>query len=303
MTDGQLLPGEQQERRIIETGIWWIEHKKIIKKIIAAIIVVLSVFGFVYGVYSYVDYFLIDYVAERQDLVSVVSGAKSMRLANLRTSPLPLDFRKASVFNLGDDKFDLYSEVTNPNDNWALEFDYRFTYSEGETANQTAFLLPGEEKPLVEYALELTSAPSNVEVEVLDYRWQRINRHAFPDYQDWQEERLRFEVSDAEYTPSIDLDEGDFARTSFTVTNNTGFAYWSVNYFVRLYRGTSVAAVTSVSIDEFEPNETRTIEVNWFHDVPTSAKADVVLDLNILNPDVYMPLRAEFGEGYQGFFE
>jgi len=301
MSNGQLLPEEQQERRMISVGIWWIEHKKVIKKVIAATVVVLSFFGFVYGAYSYVDYFLIDYVSERQDLVSIVSGAKSLRLANLRTAPLQLDFKKVSVFNLGDDKFDLYTEVTNPNDSWFLEFDYRFTYSEGETEMQTAHMLPGEEKPLVWYAVELTGAPSNVEIEVLDYRWQRINLHAFPDYEGWQEDRLRFEVSDVEYTPSINLDEGDFARTSFTVTNNTGFAYWSVNYYVRLFRGTSVAAVTSVSIDEFEPNETRIIEVNWFHSVPASAKADVVLDLNILEPDVYMPLQAGFSEEHQGF--
>jgi hypothetical protein len=203
-----------------------------------------------------------------------------------------LEVTQESVFSIGDDQFDLYAELLNPNDDWWAEFTYHFLTDEGDTEVQDGFILPSEEKPVVDIAYESTANISRVELVIDSVDWHRVDHHLIPDYETWEDDRLNLLIEDAAFSQQTEFDE-IFGQVAFTVTNSTAFSYYTPKFFILLMRGSSVVGVNRTSLSDLESREEVEMGINWFGTLPSVTSVEIIPEINLFDIESYKPLNGE----------
>ncbi len=224
----------------------------------------------------------------QREAAKVVNNIQSTHAITLARAADPLVPGSARVIESETGKFDYYVQVYNPNSDWLATFSYYFTSSSGETKQHHAFVLPGENKYLLTFAESSTTRPLNTEVVIEDLSWQRIDAKETNDVAAWLAEHQKFTVENVSHEASVQLGGEAITRTSFTITNNSAFSYWSPEFSVLLGRSGALVGVNTVTIPGFESGETRVVNVNWFGNVPTSASVEIVPNIDFFDDEVYM---------------
>ncbi|MBI4713716.1 hypothetical protein HY771_00805 [Candidatus Uhrbacteria bacterium] len=202
-----------------------------------------------------------------------------------RNSAGPLLQENVRVFPIGDSRYDFYSELTNPNNDWWLEFQYQFLFNSGETEPEIGFLLPGQQKPVISLAVISQTQIQTAELKLTDLVWHRVDHKIIPDYSTWQEDRLRIEVSDITFSKET--------GATFTVFNNTAFSYFDPVFYVILKRGSAVVGVSRASVASLKAGERQEISLAWFGTLPSVGEVEVQPDVHLFNPDIYQRLEGE----------
>jgi len=131
----------------LEWGLWWIEHKNTLKRILTGTLIFLNVIFWVYSLFYLGEYV---YSGILQDKVLARAAIKSDVINHKRTldvGALPLNLGNVQVFRgLDTQTYDLSVETSNPNDDWYAEFDYFFTVGQNTTDVQKEFIMPKETK-------------------------------------------------------------------------------------------------------------------------------------------------------------
>ena len=302
MTNGGLDSEQQQFERFYKLSKFWITAKPILKKVGIVSFIVFDVLVVGWATYRFVDYGIFGFFSERAMIGSIVNDIGTLQNISSARAATPLGTKNADVFDLGENRADFYAEVSNPNSDWYASFTYRFVSSNGVTDFANGFILPGQvDKPVTVLAGSTTSTPRNVKLELQDVKWMRVNHHAIDDYEMWERERIDFDVSSVTFERQvyIEVREGEpavqdgFGRTMFTIKNDTAYGYWGSSFTIRLLRSGKVVGVTATTITEFEPGQEREVVVNWFGEVPAANETQIEANIDIFDPDVYMPIRGE----------
>lgn len=272
-------------------ALWWVNNKQRVGKIAIGALVVFDVLTVGYGLYGLADYFLISW---NRDLFLRRGLAESRIVPDVvsRLAPAPLNSVSVDVFTSGLNRYDFVTRLENPNEDWYAEFTYEFVSGSDATPARAGFILPAEEKFVTALAFETPAVPRRAEFRITEIAWHRVNRHAIRDYASWSRERLNFILSNVTHTATLRVDS-ILGRTSFDLENRTGFGYWRVGVPVVLLRGTAPAAVNYVTLDSFESGERRHVDVNWFEQLPSTSAVDIRPEVNIFDPDAYMPPRVQ----------
>lgn len=277
-------------------SLFWIKVRRPLAKIGLVLWAVADVVLILFALWVMIDTFLISYEPERTLFAGMAVNQNNRHSVVLSTSPETIKLFDADVFALGDDRYDFFAQVENKNEDYWVEFDYYFTYSSGQqTEPQHAFVFPLNAKPLVDLAVSLDKAPSQVQVVVDEVEWHFVDPHQIPDFAAFEAARLNFIVKDTDFIPSLDFDTV-VARSSFTVENDTAYGYWEPVFYVLLYRGTSVAGVTKARIDQFASDDTKTVEQNWFGNLPAVTEIEIIPEVDLFDPNVFMPVKGAIQE-------
>jgi hypothetical protein len=201
-----------------------------------------------------------------------------------------LSLGQASIISAGKEKYDLVAKISNTNSNWRVEFDYDFVVDGQALDTKSGFLLPNEEKFLLNLAVDSKVKPRRAEIEINNLRWQRIDPHKIPDYTVWHDERFNFVFEDVKFSPAVVRDSLTISRASFSVKNATSYGFWNVGFYILLYRGSSIAGVTYVTISELGSGQTRPVEVSWFEPLSSVTQVKIFPEVNIFDEKVYMPV-------------
>lgn len=227
--------------------------------------------------------------ADRRSVAQIGENVDTTRAVSQANSAVNLVVDDAAVFLVDDTSYDFFATVENPNEDWYATYTYYFDSSQGSTDHRSGFALPQDSRPVALFSQEYSSRPGGVELIVEDVVWRRVDHHNIDDLSAWLDEHDDFEVSDAVYDQSEVVIDGDpIARSTFTVRNASPYGYWSPEFFVILERAGSVVAVNATTISGFAPGDSRTIDVNWFGTVPSSANVQVLHNVNFFDEDVYM---------------
>lgn len=287
--DPNVLPkDEHMTEKQLRLGYWFVTHKLRMRQALTiALFVVCVGFLFFTAVMLAKLYVFEDAGAralERNLAVSLVSPN-----AIEAALPKPLVVKPVDVLDAGRGRFDLLVKVTNPNDGFWVEWDGRFLADAATTTVHAAFLLPGESKEFVELGIENPTRPRGARYEMHAFRWHRLNKHEIPDYPRFRDTRLDIDIENVQFTATPALDgKSAISRVSFSVTNRSSYSYWSARFLVRLFRGTALAAVNAVELQQLATGETRQVEVVWVQDLAAISKVDVIPEINIFDPHVYM---------------
>lgn len=163
------------DKTTIDRAYWLTVHRLAIEKWTTIGLYVVNGFVFAwffvqFGVYLYT------YDQWRQLVAASAAPIYSQQRLDQDIAPLDLAFGNPQVFFLGDDRYNLVVEVSNPNTQWAVQsMKYQFTVNGQKLASQEDFVLPQEHKFLTLLNYRSDAAISRVDsVSDFDYHWRKI---------------------------------------------------------------------------------------------------------------------------------
>jgi hypothetical protein len=279
---------EQLTESKLSYGYWWVTHKVKVRMWTS---IALAIFDFIfigYAVFGFADWYFGSGAVERNSLTTLTTSLTDFNYFNQKAAPQQLAVDNPIVLMAGEGTYDLAANATNPNTQWLAEFDYGFGGTSGPM--QHGYLLPGETSWLTQLGVKSASQPDAGQFAMQNLVWHRINAHvAPPDYATWSAARLKFDISAAAFVPPAPTDPIAVSRAQVTVTNDTGFGYYAVPFFVTLLSGSTVVGINEVTISDFRPGDQRQVEASWYADLPNVTSVEAIPKVNILDDSVYIP--------------
>ncbi|HBF67408.1 MAG TPA: hypothetical protein DDW36_03220 [Candidatus Magasanikbacteria bacterium] len=270
--------------RQLKLGYWWLTHKSKFARIGVILLIVLDVYlvtasSIAWGLYLFRG-------QEQQTLLlqELAAGQATHENWRLAHKPESMQVIARSVFAGRGDKYDFAAELTNPNPNWLIFFDYRFVFSGGDTPWRSSFLLPGEIGIKTELGFEWARRPREAEFEIQNIKWVRMTAHIVDDVGKYLKDRLDFVV-----TGGVIVKVEDASNIlSFEVRNNTPFSYWRVPFYVGLYSGTRLVAVEYIIIEPFRAGETRSVNIATTLTGGSISDVKLYPEINVFDKSVFL---------------
>lgn len=286
-----LLEEEKEFKRFYRLSVWWVVHRTQLRRLGLGLLAAFDVILLLFVFWTFLDSFAVSYGDDERAVARLVAyGQADLRAYTAAHAADPIVAKDARVFPIGSDRFDFYAELSNPNTDWWAEFRYEFIHEGGRTPGETGFLLPGQAKPFFALAFNSQTPIRDAIIELTDITWHRLDRHVIQDYETWQDDRLRLEVSDAAFTRETGFEEEAFGRTTFTVFNNTAFGYFDPEFIVLLKRGAAVVGVNRATVASLGPGERAELSLNWFGTLPSVSSVEVIPDVHLFDPSIYQRL-------------
>jgi hypothetical protein len=276
-----LVPNDLSEKQL-NWGYWFVTHKIMLRRILSAVLIVFSVATLGFSGYS-LALDIMNAPLREADLVALVKSGLNPAVVAAQ-APKALSLSNVQII-VTQGKYDFIGTVNNPNQYFAARFAYRFTGGSFATTPENEFILPGEQKFVMQLGVASATRPSNASLEIMTTSWQRIDRHLYPDWSDFAAQHLNFPISDISYVPEIELDKDKppIGKTSFTITNDTGYGYYGIRAMVVMYRGPAIVAVNSTTFDSLRPNESLSGEVTWYENYGAVTSIKIFPEVDILN--------------------
>jgi hypothetical protein len=281
---------DQLTEKKLNWGYWWVTNKLKVRKVF---IVVLTVVDFALignFVFAYADWFFGSGVVERQQIAQLTVPATDYAFFRSKNAPVELSVNSTNVVSSGDGKFDIVSQVNNPNQLWWADFDYSFALQGGRTDTQRGYILPNSTHSLAALGVPADTSLVGASLLIENLTWHRVNqRFTRPDYVSWAGSRLAgIAVSDPVFVPPLPDDAIPAYRVRFRVTNGTAFGYYKVGFFLTLVSGGQVVGVSKVTISELRAGTSRDVEATWFSDLPSVSGIEVMPEVNIFDERNYI---------------
>ena len=278
---------EETSERQIGLRLWVINHYRQIRIATTAVLIGISSIFWGYTLYGLADYWFITGPAEQRALQDLMAQLLDPEMLAAR-HPAPLAVEDAKVFKDGE-KYDLVARVANPNKNWYVEFDYNFVGSDKELAAKRGFILPGEDKYLMNLGIAGADKPTAPVLVFSNVKWKRVDAHRFPDYDQWSAERLNLKISDKNFGRKAE--PSPFSQADFKIRNATAYGYWSVDVAVLLLRGGNLEGVNFIRLERFASGEEKSASLLWNNASLAPTETQIMPSVNIFDPGVYMPPR------------
>lgn len=290
-----LLEEEKEFKKQYKRSLWWVEHRAGVIRLGYGLFFAFDAILILFVLWSFLDSYAISYDRERRAVESMVTqGSSDLRAYTQANAAEALDEEEVRVFATGDNHYDLFAMVSNPNQDWWVEADYSFLSNGTETPKEHVVFLPGERKPLANLAVTSTDSIRTTSLLLSNITWHRIDHHEIGDYDAWYEKRSKLEIIDpmfvTESTP-----EKTIGVSSFSVMNHTAFSFFHPTFYVLLKQGSSVVGVNRVSIVSLDSLEQKNISLNWFGTLPGVTTIEVIPDINLLDPSVYKQAKGALG--------
>jgi hypothetical protein len=204
-----------------------------------------------------------------------------------RYAPIPIQVVGANAYVGGSKTYDLIAEVSNPNKNFIVYFDYFFVAGNQRTLTQKGFLFANESYPLVYFGFG-EGYPSGVNLIMENVSWKRISTHDIPNVVAWQNDRLNFSVKNFSFSEPQTLDGVTANVIKFDITNNSAFGYRDSAFVVALMQSGSLVGAMPLILKDFKSLETRSIDLRNFSDNLVISDVVVFPLIDIYNQEVYL---------------
>lgn len=274
----------------LQLASWWVRNRLALRRWGFLTLIVLSVFVWGYALWGLADAYLISYPRESRFTRDV--ALNNDRLAGLVSQmPKNVDVGPVFVSQTTDNRIDMVVELTNTNEQWWAEFNYHFSLSGEQTSSRSGYVLPVGKQLISELGYAPRSKGGRTATLVVEnVRWHRIDPNFIgADYRDFAGKRLAMTFENIAYDPNITLGTKRVAQTSFTLVNRGAYGFWSVELYVRLYRGSSPVAVTKYTAEKVSPGERRDITVTWPDNLPSVTKTEIIPQIKLTDPGAFLP--------------
>lgn len=274
----------------LKAAAWWVRNQQKLRRSTIGTLIGLSAAFWGYAVWGLLDAYAISYPREsrfNRDIAlnqQLLAALQSDQPQNVATTDV-------AVTQGTDNRFDMAAEMTNPNEQWWVEFNYRFSLSGEQTPVRNGFVLPQSRQVLTELGYKPAQRGGRSASLIVDnVRWHRVDpSFVGASYKDFAANRMALDVEGVKYDTNILLGSRRVGQTSFMLNNRGAYGFWSVDLVIRLYRATTPVAITKINVRNLSPGEKRPINVTWLDNLPSIAKTEIIPSVNLLDPDAYLP--------------
>lgn len=289
-------PGEIGEisEQHFKIGYWFTTHRESLKKALIIFLIGLSVIFYGYSIYKVIDLYILQANNYQKMMNLLPYDLVNYKAFKAKDQPSNLQILGISILSTDKQKYDLLAKVRNPNPKWYAEIEYQFFASGIKTKTYKNFLLPSEEKFLIDLAITSETGIVQPRLEFKSVTWKKVLQ-----FTSLKQEKINFLVENIKFIPAKVAELGEkiaVSQTTFDVANMSAYNYWQVGFYIVLYSGTRAVAINYISLDQFTSGQKRPVVVNWFEKLPGVTKVEVRPEINILDPNVFMEFTGEPGE-------
>lgn len=283
-------------------GFWFVKNRQKMIYGIYGILILISAFTWGNFLFNFGYYLVIGMARDREITNEMVSGGAVGHDYIKEKSAQDLIVRAVTVLRNDDGKYDFAVEVENKNQNYVGNFTYAFSAGSNVYGPETGFILPGESKYLFSLGNELPAGAGSVKFAVQEMSWSRINRHKYPDWNDFYASRTDIAIENQEFIISNQSslsEKMNINNLKFTIDNRTAFNYWNVDLSLLLYNDDRLAGVGRHQVSRLMSGEKRDIDISWPGNIGRINRIEIMPEVDILDEGNYIDFK---GEGGNNFF-
>lgn len=285
--------------RELEAGLWFVEHKQLLRKILYGFLILTGAISWSYTIYGFA-YYLARGMSEDEILTKQLVAAGSVGHDYIsQISARELAIRPVEIIKSADNKYDLYVQIVNNNQRWWAEFDYYFIAAGKQTEKISGFILPTEAKYFLALAQNFANPPTQASLVIDNLRWRRLNAHQIPDWNDYFKKHLDIISADIKFTPagqSLLSDKLNLNQLSFNALNRTAYNFWETGFTILLYRGGDLANLNHYILYDFMSGQKRSVDLSWPGDIGWVDKVEIIPEINIMRDDIYIKYEGGIGQ-------
>lgn len=185
----------------------------------------------------------------------------------------------------GKGEYDFVGKISNPNNDYGasnVSYMFRVTDASGTVLMEkggTTFVLPREEKYVVETSVPISGTPSNIDVVLGEVDWEKFSGY---------KEKPAIEVHNRRFE-RISSGVG-FGEAKGLVVNNSPFDFTDLGIVVVLRDGSSrVVALQKTDMQTLRSGEQRDFTLKWPDAFPGDVeKVEVQTDANVYRTDTFI---------------
>ncbi|MFA6447691.1 MAG: hypothetical protein WCW31_05600 [Patescibacteria group bacterium] len=270
----------------LKAASWWVKNEVRIYYWSKIVLYALNAIVWGYVLWGLLDAYAISY--PRESRITAEIAADQQALSRLMEDiPRNVGTSQVLVFQGTDKRVDMMVDLENANDQWWAEFTYSFNVAGEQTAPHQGFILPKQTITLTELGFKPKAAGArSAQLLVDNIRWHRVEPSKVGgDYDKFINDRFG-----GVKVQNVNFDRVDsVSRTSFDVADTGAYGFWSIDFVVKLLRGSTVVGVNQVNLQQLKPGEIRHVDLMWFENIPGVTKTEIVPIVNLLDPGAYLP--------------
>lgn len=285
-TNGQ--PDEVSSWRL-KVSYWYVINKLQLKQGLMVFLIALSVVFYSYAGYRLVVILFIQDKDFQQAVSYLPQDLINYSYFRQVNKPKDLAIVGFDIIASSDQRYDYIVKVRNANLNFvASPVVFQLVEGGRVLAEKTGFVYPGEEK-YVGFFGQVPASAGGAAVKIARVGWRRYSGFA-----DFSAPRLRFETSEIKFKSGQESGirgQLPVSTLNFKITNNSAYGYWHVGVYLVLFNGSSAVGANYILLDQFESGSTKDVEMKWYEPLAGVAQIQILPEVDILDPAVYMPVR------------
>jgi hypothetical protein len=282
----------------LEYGLWYVEHKQLLAKILYGFLILVSAVSWTYTIYGFA-YYLARGMTEDNLLAKELVQTQSADHGYVaQAAAKDLTMGPVQVLS-SSGKYDLFAAVTNNNQKWWAEFDYYFVAAGRQTPAAAGYVLPSQTKYLSALAQDLSYQPADASLVIENIRWRRINQHEISDWNSYYQSHLNIASADIKFIPagvSVLTEKLNLNQLSFTAVNNSAYNYWEVGFSILLYGGDQIVGINHYILSDFMSGQKRPIQLSWPGNLGRVDRVEIIPEINIMKDDIYIKYEGGIGQ-------
>ncbi len=269
--------------RQLNIGLWLVDNRTKIKQSLIIFLIVFAASTLSYSTYHLTDYFLYGRKHDQKIMQEMTMSFSDGEYLRQVMSPEKLLFSFTQAYYV-DGRYDFLTKIKNPNPRHYGVFTYCFEEVDNELACGETFILPGQEKYVVELNKDISGGVGAINFVVKDISWRRITAHVVKDFDAYKKERFRFFVSDVDFNIS---DNNYFLN--FEIRNDSSFNFYKVPLHIILLGPQGEIGVNKYILRNLKSEERTKLSLTWPTGTQRASQILIVPDVDILDKDNYMP--------------
>ncbi len=269
--------------RQLGVGLWFVENRKKIKQSVIIFLIVFSASTLSYSTYHIAYYFLYGREQDRQvmqEMTTVFSDSQYLRQV---MAPKNLLFSFTQAYYV-DGRYDFLTKIKNPNPRHYGVFTYCFEETNNELACGESFILPDQEKYVMQLNKDISTGVGAINFVVKDISWRRITAHVIKDWDDYKKERFNFQVSDLDFNVF-----NNNYYLEFEIRNNSSFNFYKVPLHIILFGSQGEIGANKYTLRNLKSEEKTRLSITWPTGTQRASQVLVFPDVDILDQNNYMP--------------
>lgn len=271
-------------------AIWYVKHKILLYKILVGVLVGFNVITISYSLWQWGNY-LIFGIAADQALDKNLASQINYTGINQSLAAVPIQVSDTQILVSGVNRYDIVSEVSNPNPRFLAKFDYNYLLGEdASTTMRHALLLPGEVRPLAYLGYTEGVPDDNTNLVISNVVWERIDAHQAPNIEDWQKERLNFVVNDFSFTAYRNAEGANAHVIEFNLTNDSIVGFKESYFYVGLFDNNSLVGILPWRLANLRVGQTVEADLRSFAPDLNVSEIKIFPLINIYDKEAYLPI-------------
>lgn len=279
----------------LNIGLWFIRHRHHFFKAFITVLIIISVVTWSNFLWTFGAYVFVGMRQDNQMLRDLSAYSVHPEIIAAQ-APEPLRVGNLQTLENYNGNYDFVVEAENPNPDHYGDFEFYVAVGDEVLGRSEAMLLPEERKYFLILNAEYSGNPNQIQFYLAKQNWRRLNRHKYPDWDDYYQSRLDFSVENKVFTSARESSLSEKLRLNdlqFDFHNQTAYNYWQVNLNMILSSRGKIVAVNAYEVNEIMSGEKRHVQITWPGNIPAVNDITIQPFVDILDDSVFIEFSGE----------